>query len=140
MDRLNFTFFYLPENDQKLLNYFSLLTADQEELIKAKAEEENKALTEAYWEFVKSNPQDFNGWTYLLQHVERADILDDIRGAYNPFLEVYPYCFAYWIRYSDIEKRHGDWDRALQILDTALTAIPRSVDLWVAYLELYHKR
>ena len=113
---------------------------DQEELIKAKAEEENKALTEAYWEFVKSNPQDFNGWTYLLQHVERIDLLDDIRTAYNPFLELYPYCFAYWIRYSDIEKRHGDWDRALQILERGLEAIPRSVDLWVAYLELYHKR
>ena len=79
----------------------------------------------------------FNFW---FQHVEKTDILDEIRSVYKPFLELYPYCFAYWIRYSDIEKRHGDWDRALTILELGLKSINRSVDLWVAYLELYHKR
>ena len=42
-------------------------SVDQQELIKAKAEEDNKALLDAYWHFVKHNPQDFTGWTYLLQ-------------------------------------------------------------------------
>ena len=42
-------------------------SVDQQELIKAKAEEDNKALLDAYWQFVKANPQDFTGWTYLLQ-------------------------------------------------------------------------
>ena len=113
---------------------------DQEALIKAKAQEDAKSLLEAYWQFVQTNPQDFNGWTYLLQHVEKVDVLDDIRKAYNQFLNLYPLCFAYWIRYCDIEKRHGLWERALQILDRGLVAIPKSVDLWIAYLDLYHKR
>ena len=61
---------------------------------------------EAHWSFVKTNPQDFNGWTYLLQHVEAIDNqdltnlknLDQVRAAYNAFLPLYPYCYAYWIR------------------------------------------
>jgi pre-mRNA-processing factor 39 len=63
-------------------------SVDQQELIKAKAEEDNKALLDAYWHFVKHNPQDFTGWTYLLQHVEKTDILDEIRSVYKPFLEL----------------------------------------------------
>jgi pre-mRNA-processing factor 39 len=66
--------------------------------------------------FVKDNPGDFNGWTYLLQHVENVDVLDEIRTAYNAFLPLYPYCFAYWIRYSDLESKHDHWQRSLAIL------------------------
>ena len=112
---------------------------NQEELIKAKSGQDEKALLEAYWQFVKDNPHDFNGWTYLLQHVENIDVLDEIRTAYNSFLPLYPYCFAYWVRYSDIEKKHEHWQRSLAILHRGLEAIPMSIDLWIAYLELYHK-
>ena len=112
---------------------------DREELLKAKAQEDAKALLQAYWQFVKDNPQDFQGWTYLLQHVENIDFLDEIRTAYNAFLPLYPYCFAYWIRYSDLELKHENWQRALAIMHRGLEAIPMSVDLWIAYLELYHK-
>ena len=59
----------------------------------------SKLLLESYWSFVRENPRDFNGWTYLLQHVETIDIVEEIRTAYNAFLPLYPYCFAYWIRY-----------------------------------------
>ena len=34
---------------------------NQEEILKAKANEDAKALLEAYWQFVKDNPQDFTG-------------------------------------------------------------------------------
>lgn len=58
---------------------------------------------------------------------------------YNAFLPLYPYCYAYWQRYSDLEKKHENWQRALAILHRGLEAIPLSVDLWISYLELYHK-
>ena len=93
----------------------------------------------AYWEFVRENPQDFNGWVYLVQACETVDLLDEIRTVYNAFLPLFPYCYAYWKRYSDIEKKNENWSRALAILHRGLTAIPLSVDLWVAYLELYYK-
>ena len=94
---------------------------------------------DAYWEFVRENPQDFNGWVYLIQACETVDIMDEIRTVYNAFLPLFPYCYAYWKRYSDIERKYENWSRALAILHRGLAAIPLSVDLWVAYLELYYK-
>lgn len=61
---------YKTEEDRK---------KDEEDL---KKEEENKAkerqaqietawsILHQYWQFVSENPYDFNGWTYLLNHVE----------------------------------------------------------------------
>ena len=112
---------------------------NQDEIIKAKAEQEAKSLLDAYWKFVNDNDKDFNGWTYLLQHVENIDVLDEIRKAYNDFLPRFRYCFAYWIRYSELEIKHGNYERGLEILHTALKDIPMSIELWIAYLELYHK-
>ena len=94
---------------------------------------------DAYWEFVRENPQDFNGWVYLVQACETVDIIDEIRTVYNAFLPLFPYCYAYWQRYSDIEKRNENWSRALAILHRGLAAIPLSVELWVTYLDLYYK-
>ena len=94
---------------------------------------------DAFWEFVKENPQDFNGWVYLIQACEAVDILDETRTVYNAFLPLFPYCYAYWKRYSDIEIKNENWSRALAILNRGLKAIPLSVDLWVTYLELYFK-
>ena len=30
-------------------------------------ERQHRAALDAYWEFVRENPQDFNGWAYLIQ-------------------------------------------------------------------------
>ena len=75
----------------------------------------------------------------VLQAAETVDLLPEIRRVYTSFLPLFPYCYAYWKRYSDIERKAENWDRALAILRRGLTAIPLAVDLWVAYLELYHK-
>ncbi|CAB4053989.1 PRPF39 [Lepeophtheirus salmonis] len=114
----------------------------QDQLVKAAENNpgyDAKMLLESYWSFVKENPRDFNGWTYLVQQAESLDILDEIRLVYNSFLPIYPYCFAYWIRYSDIERKKNNWERSLAILHRGLEAIPLSVDLWITYLELYRK-
>ena len=63
--------------------------------------------------------------------------MEEVRNAYNAFLPLFPYCYAYWIRYSDIEKKYGHWQRSLAILHRGLEAIPLSTDLWMAYLDLY---
>ena len=33
------------------------------------------------------------------------------RAAFEGFLPLYPYCFAYWKKMSDIESKHGNMDR-----------------------------
>ena len=102
-------------------------------------QQQHRAALDAYWQFVRENPQDFNGWAYLINACEVVDLIDEIRRVYNAFLPLFPYCYAYWKRYSDIERKAEHWQRALAILHRGLGAIPLSVDLWVAYLELYHK-
>lgn len=104
-----------------------------------KGQYDQRAVLDSYWEFVRENPQDFNGWVYLIQTSETVDLLDEIRTVYNAFLPLFPYCYAYWKRYSDIERKSENWQRALAILHRGLEAIPLSVDLWDGYLELYHK-
>ena len=84
--------------------------------VAAANERASKDLLDSYWQFVRENPNDFQGWTYLIQHVENINDLDEVRTAYNAFLPLYPYCFAYWQRYSEIEKKHEKWQRALAIL------------------------
>lgn len=108
-------------------------------MIPAAAAQGHRQALDAYWEFVRENPQDFNGWVYLIQACETVDIMDEIRTVYNAFLPLFPYCYAYWKRYSDIERKGENWSRSLAILHRGLAAIPLSVDLWVAYLELYYK-
>ena len=114
-------------------------TQSQGPCIPSSATQGHRQALDAYWEFVRENPQDFNGWVYLIQACETVDILEEIRTVYNAFLPLYPYCYAYWKRYSDIERKNENWSRALAILHRGLAAIPLSVDLWVAYLELYYK-
>ena len=86
-------------------------------LVKLSADDYNqRQILDAYWEFVRENPQDFNGWAYLIQAAETVDIMDEMRTVYNAFLPLFPYCYAYWKRYSDIERKKENWQRSLAIL------------------------
>ena len=37
-------------------------------------------------------------------------MLEDARLAFNAFFERYPYCYGYWKKYADLEKRHEKVD------------------------------
>merc|ERR1711981_1436536 len=60
-----------------------------------------------FWKAVEDDPNDFTGWTYLLQHVDASGILEHGREAYDQFLFRYPYCYGYWKKYADFEKKKG---------------------------------
>uniref|UniRef100_A0A672JL84 Pre-mRNA-processing factor 39 n=1 Tax=Salarias fasciatus TaxID=181472 RepID=A0A672JL84_SALFA len=80
------------------------------------------------------NPDDFNGWVYLLQYVEQENVLIAVRQAFDVFFLRYPYCYGYWKKYADIEKKHGHIQVAEEVYRRGLQAIPLSVDLWLHYL------
>lgn len=89
-----------------------------------------------YWQTVNTDPSDFTGWTYLLQYVEQEvnykaiclllnlnlnfflifhsyclrqqNDIEAAREAYDAFLAHYPYCYGYWRKYADYEKRKGN--------------------------------
>ena len=42
----------------------------------------------------------------LPQYVEQGDSVRPFREAYDAFLKRYPYCYGYWKKYADMERRH----------------------------------
>lgn len=87
------------------------------------------------WKNVNDNPNDFQAWTLLLQHIDQVSDLESGREAYNGFFERYPYCYGYWKKYADLERRKGTWETCGKVFNRGLEAISLSVDLWLHYLE-----
>ncbi|KAF5288487.1 hypothetical protein FQA39_LY15416 [Lamprigera yunnana] len=87
-----------------------------------------------YWKAVNDDPTDFTGWTYLLQYVDQENEMEAAREAYDAFLSHYPYCYGYWRKYADYEKRKGNKKKCEEVFERGLKAIPLSVDLWIHYL------
>ncbi|XP_073815103.1 pre-mRNA processing factor 39 [Musca autumnalis] len=102
----------------------------------ADKEKERKKLPDLdkYWRAVKTDPADFTGWTYLLQYVDNESDAEAAREAYDAFLSHYPYCYGYWRKYADYEKRKGIKANCNAVFERGLEAIPLSVDLWIHYL------
>ncbi|CAG9773228.1 unnamed protein product [Ceutorhynchus assimilis] len=87
-----------------------------------------------YWKAVNDDPADFTGWTYLLQYVDQENDMEAAREAYDAFLSHYPYCYGYWRKYADYEKKKGYKKKCEEVFERGLKAIPLSVDLWIHYL------
>ncbi|KAK2561143.1 Pre-mRNA-processing factor 39 [Acropora cervicornis] len=96
-----------------------------EEKQNGEAPEERESSTEAsaseevvneqelkYWKAVKENPADFTSWTYLLQFVEQENKLSSARQAFEAFFKRYPYCYGYWKKFADMERKNGNIDKA----------------------------
>nr|XP_006824828.1 PREDICTED: pre-mRNA-processing factor 39-like [Saccoglossus kowalevskii] len=92
---------------------------------------------EKYWKVVRDNCSDFTGWTYLLQYVEQENHLESAREAFSAFFDRYPYCYGYWKKLADLEKKHGNLDRACEAFDRGTRAIALSVDLWIHYINFF---
>lgn len=143
--------------EQKLIMMEKRMKREQEEkeeaVEKAKLEEEarKKAEHEAmytpdgkrrkspellkFWKAVEDDPNDFTGWTYLLQHVDASGILEQGREAYDQFLFRYPYCYGYWKKFADFEKKKGDsLEKCMMVFERGIKAIALSADLWIHYL------
>ncbi|KAF6773318.1 hypothetical protein AHF37_07751 [Paragonimus kellicotti] len=94
------------------------------------------------WRKAHDNPTEFTAWTTLLDLVEKQQNIDHARKAFESFFQHFPYCYGYWKKWADMEKRKGDKERSLEVYMAGVKAIPLSVDLWTAYLdaamECYH--
>ncbi|XP_015440277.1 PREDICTED: pre-mRNA-processing factor 39 isoform X1 [Dufourea novaeangliae] len=110
-------------------------TGDNKQEIKP-ASPKKKTLPELekYWKAVNEDPSDFTGWTYLLQYVDQENDAEAAREAYTKFLERYPYCYGYWRKFADYEKKKGNPENVQRVFDQGLKAISLSVDLWLHYI------
>lgn len=41
--------------------------------------------------------------------------LEDAREAYEAFFGHYPYCYGYWKKHADMERRHDFTDKAIEV-------------------------
>ncbi|XP_013865375.1 pre-mRNA-processing factor 39 [Austrofundulus limnaeus] len=89
---------------------------------------------EKLFKVCEDNPDDFNSWVTLLQYVEQENVLTAARKSFDLFFLRYPYCYGYWKKYADLEKKHGNIQVAEEVYRRGLQAIPLSVDLWLHYL------
>ncbi|CAG0883691.1 unnamed protein product [Darwinula stevensoni] len=89
---------------------------------------------EKYWKPLKEDPNDFTGWTYLLQYVDQESDVEAAEEAYDEFLRRYPYCYGYWKKYADYERRKSTKKACEEVFTRGVKAIPLSVDLWIHYL------
>ncbi|CAG8840504.1 3464_t:CDS:2, partial [Racocetra persica] len=68
---------------------------------------------ERYWDIVRSNPDDFTSWEYLIRVAETAEggltaqsppeNITNMRDVFDQFLAKFPLCFGYWKKYADFE-------------------------------------
>ena len=70
---------------------------------------------EKFWKAVKADKDDFNAWTYLLQYVDSESDLEAAREAYDTFLSRYCYCYGYWRKYADYEKKKGSLEKCDEV-------------------------
>jgi len=109
---------------------------ERREKEKKEREEKTKAKElEKFWKAVKDDSSDFQGWTYLLQFADNLSDPNSGREAYNAFLLRYPYCYGYWKKYADFEKKKtSDAEKCMAVFERGIQAIPLSTDLWVHFL------
>ncbi|XP_015240131.1 PREDICTED: pre-mRNA-processing factor 39-like [Cyprinodon variegatus] len=91
---------------------------------------------ERLWKAAHDNPQDFTSWTDLLQYSEQEGHVVAYRRALEAFLVRYPLCYGYWKKFTDLERRAADNNKAEEVCIRGLQVIPLSVDLWIHYINL----
>lgn len=95
--------------------------------------ERNGALRES-WAALKSQPDNFDAWIILLTQADQSNDVKLARNMYDRFLSKYPYCYGFWKKYADMERRHQNFSDALNVWERGILAIPLSIDLWLGFL------
>jgi len=67
---------------------------------------------------VNLDTEDFTAWTYLLQYVDQENDVEAAREAYDAFLSRYCYCYGYWRKYADYEKKKGSFEKCDEVSST----------------------
>lgn len=95
--------------------------------------ERNEVLRES-WATLKVQPDNFDAWIMLLTQADQSNDVKLARDIYDRFLHKYPYCYGFWKKYADMERRHQHFSDALSVWERGILAIPLSIDLWLGFL------
>ncbi|KAJ1349722.1 PRP39 pre-mRNA processing factor 39 [Parelaphostrongylus tenuis] len=95
--------------------------------------ERNEALRDS-WAALRTQPNNFDAWIILLTQADQSNDIKLARDMYNRFLKKYPYCYGFWKKYADMERRHQHFSDALNVWERGILAIPLSIDLWLGFI------
>jgi len=124
----------VAEEALKKIEAAKLLKEKEKQEAETKAKNERKKELAKFWKTVKDDPTDFTGWTHLLQFVDSKNDKEDGEEAFNAFLKRYPYCYGYWKKFADFEKRNGTPEKVMEVFEKGTAAIPLSTDLWIHFM------
>jgi len=124
----------VAEEALKKIEAAKLLKEKEKQEAEDKVKNDRKKELAKFWKTVKDDPSDFTGWTHLLQFVDSKNDTDNGEVAFNAFLKRYPYCYGYWKKFADFEKRNGTPETVMEVFAKGTTAIPLSTDLWIHFM------
>ena len=107
----------VAEEALKKIEAAKLLKEKEKQEAEDKAKNDRKKELAKFWKTVHDDPTDFTGWTHLLQFVDSKNEVESGEEAFNAFLKRYPYCYGYWKKFADFEKRNGTLDRVMEVFD-----------------------
>ncbi|VDK53411.1 unnamed protein product [Cylicostephanus goldi] len=86
------------------------------------------------WAALKRQPDNFDAWIMILTQADQSNDVKLARDIYDRFLKKYPYCYGFWKKYAEMERRHQNFSDALSVWERGILAIPLSIDLWLGFL------
>ena len=107
----------VAEEALKKIEAAKLLREKEKQEAEEKAKNADKNELDKFWKTVKDDPTDFTGWTHLLQFVDGKNKVEAGEEAFNAFLKRYPYCYGYWKKFADFQKRNGTPERVMEVFN-----------------------
>ncbi|KAK6226511.1 mRNA 3'-end-processing protein RNA14 [Colletotrichum tabaci] len=89
---------------------------------------------------VKEDPRgDMEAWLALIAEHRRYDQLDELRGVYERFIEVFPQAADIWADWAQLELSSNRFQDAEALFNRSLVNVP-NVKLWTVYLNYIRRR
>ncbi|KAK2770733.1 cfia complex component [Colletotrichum kahawae] len=89
---------------------------------------------------VKEDPRgDMDAWLSLIAEHRRNDQLDELRGVYDRFVQVFPQAAEIWAQWAQLELDSNRFQTAEELFNRSLVNAP-NVQLWTVYLNYIRRR
>ncbi|CAB3398235.1 unnamed protein product [Caenorhabditis bovis] len=80
------------------------------------------------------DPQDFDNWVQILNKCDQNDDVEYTSEKYAEFLKRYPYCYGFWTKYAEYQKKYNTLEESKKVWERGILAVPLSIDLWLGYI------
>ncbi|CAN0142426.1 unnamed protein product, partial [Phaeothamnion confervicola] len=87
------------------------------------------------WDAAHANPLNFTGWVALVERAETAGPLENVEAAFSAFLQQFPLCYGFYLRWAAASMRWGTASTETDpIFERGVQAVPSCPELWEAYI------